>query len=91
MLVPGVDPPTLTLDPSDEWVRDAVREGRASLSLRFEESRVPAEGPWLERRKTLALTDIEPGTYSLLLGITPAGGERAVYRVTPLRVQRQAR
>ncbi len=86
MLVPGVDPPTLTLDPSDEWVHDAVREGRAPLSLRFEESRAPAEGPWLVRRKTLALTDIEPGTYSLLLAITTAGGGSTVYRVTPLRV-----
>jgi GWxTD domain-containing protein len=91
VLLPGVDPPSMSIDPSDEWVQEAMQEEVAALRLRFEESGARGGIPWLSRRKTLSLTDIEPGNYSLLLAITPADGSRTVYRVTPLRVDRAAR
>lgn len=89
-LIPGVDPPSMSIDPSEEWVREAMREEVSALRLRFEESGARGDFPWLSRRKTLSLTDIEPGNYSLLLAITPTDGSRTVYRVTPLRVDRAA-
>ncbi len=84
-------PPTTSLNPPVEWVRDRLEDGRSVLHLSFEESGEPDDQPWLVRRKTLDLTGIRPGKYTFVVAITPADRSTTVYRLTPLRVDRNAR
>jgi GWxTD domain-containing protein len=85
------NPPTQSLDPSSEWLREVLEEKEPELQLRFEESGFRDGRPWLERRKTLTLRDVRPGKYVLVLDITPPPPATTVYRLSPLVIDRMAR
>jgi hypothetical protein len=82
--------PTQTLDPPQEWVNELLEDKRSALRLRFDEAGTRNGRPWIERRKTLTLSGIREGRYVLILTIAPYDENVTVYRVTPLRVDRDA-
>jgi GWxTD domain-containing protein len=90
ILVKSDDLPTQTLDPPKGWVNELVEKQGSALRLRFEEVGTRDRRPWIERRKTLTLSGIGEGRYVLILAISPYDEDVTVYRVTPLRVDRDA-
>lgn len=90
ILVKSDDLPTQTLAPPKEWVDGLVEERGSALRLRFDEAGTRERRPWIERRKTLTLSGIGEGRYVLILAIAPYDEDATVYRVTPLRVDRDA-
>jgi len=84
------DLPTQTLDPPVEWVNELLEKQGSALRLRFDEAGTRDGRPWIERRKTLTLSGIGEGRYVLILAVAPYDQDTTVYRVTPLRVDRDA-
>jgi GWxTD domain-containing protein len=85
------DPPMDSVDPPLDWVQEVLEDKRPDLQLRFEESSARDGRPWLERRKTLSLTGIGEGEYTLVLTITSSEPSTTVYRLAPLVIDRRAR
>jgi GWxTD domain-containing protein len=81
------DPPLASIDPPQEWIDSVVRGGRSALQLRFEESASYRGAPWVQLRKTLTLSDIRPGRYTLVLATTLSDLSTTIYRATPILVQ----